>query len=401
MKKKITAIMIVCSLLLTMVPLQAFAAGNEEDALILEASGNTLIVKLKLPNAAGEKLSSVQLSLNLDTGAFLDFQFDQQVAGRAKVYEAYYGQDRRQANVYIAGTEPLFANDTLTIGSIKVEAGGSPAAVGEVQGRSVLAVRGSKVEDMELSDMIDISFTDSDPGSNPGTYNPGGYNPGQPVPGGQRPQEPKDPEFPIVGPEEPGTPGEEASEQEILMPRLLKVQNTASGIKVKWSESTNAAGYYVYRKAPGTRWKRIAAVKDKTKVSYTDKAVKSKNGKTYIYTVKAYQDQKASAYDKAGLKILRLSTPALLKPASKTAAKMLVNWKQNKKATGYQVQYARSADFKEQKVTKTVKPAAKTSKTFTKLERKKTYYVRIRCYKKAGAATYYSAWSTGKKVKIK
>ena len=80
---------------------------------------------------------------------------------------------------------------------------------------------------------------------------------------------------------------------------------------------------------------------------------------------------------------------------------MVVKWKQNKKATGYQIQYARSADFKNQKAAKTIKSASKTSQTITKLKQKKTYYVRIRCYKKAGAAKYYSAWSTAKKVKIK
>ncbi len=46
MKKKITAMIILFSLLLTAIPLQVFAAGNDEDDLILETSGNTLIVKI-------------------------------------------------------------------------------------------------------------------------------------------------------------------------------------------------------------------------------------------------------------------------------------------------------------------------------------------------------------------
>ncbi|MDE7311196.1 MAG: fibronectin type III domain-containing protein [Eubacterium sp.] len=394
MKKKITAIIIVCSLLLTILPLQAFAAGNEEDDLILETSGNTLIVKLKLPNAKYDLLSSVQLSLSLDTGAFSDFQFDQQVTGRAKVYEAYYDQNRSQTNLYIAGTEALFTGDTLTVGSIQVKADGSLALAGIVQCKDVKVVRGTSVEDLNLSNLVEISFGEN--GSQ------GVYNPGLPAPGGQQPQEPKDPEFPLVDPDEPETPVEEpAAGQEIFMPGLLKVQNTASGVTIKWSESSNAVGYYVYRKTASGRWRRIAEVTGRTKVSYTDQSVKSKNGKTYTYTVKAYNGKKASAYDKEGLKIRRLTAPALSAPASKAAAKMLVTWKQNKQATGYQIQYARSADFKKQKVTKNVKSVKKTSQAFTKLTRKKTYYVRIRCYKKAGAATYYSAWSTVKTVKIK
>lgn len=401
MKKKITAMIILFSLLLTAIPLQVFAAGNDEDDLILETSGNTLIVKLELPNAKKEELSSVQLSLNLDAGAFSDFIFDESVTGKAKVYEIYYNQERKQVNLYIAGTKALFNGRSLTIGSVQAEANGSAASSAQVEGKAVKVVRGAVTEDLELSNMTEISLQ-NDGGSNPGTYNPGVYNPGQPVPGGQKPEEPKDPEIPDEDQQEPEAPEDHPEgETAVIAPRLLKIQNAAAGVTVKWSKSSNAAGYYVYRKTAGGRWKRIAAVSGKTKVSYTDQAVKSKNGKTYLYTVKAYNGKKTSTYDKSGIKICRLTAPVLSKPASKSTAKMVVKWKQNKKATGYQIQYARSADFKKQKAAKTIKSASKTSQTITKLKQKKTYYVRIRCYKKAGAAKYYSAWSTAKKVKIK
>ena len=121
----------------------------------------------------------------------------------------------------------------------------------------------------------------------------------------------------------------------------------------------------------------------------------------YIYTVKAYNGDKVSKYSKTGLTIYRLITPTLSKPVSKAAGKMLVTWKQNKKAAGYQIQYARSADFQTQKLTKTVKPAKKTSQTLTKLKNKKTYYVRIRSYMKVNGVNYFSAWSAVKKGKTK
>ncbi len=317
------------------------------------------------------------------------------------MYEIYYNQERKQVNLYIAGTKALFNGRSLTIGSVQVEANGSAASSTQVEGKAVKVVRGAVTEDLELSNMTEISLQ-NDGSSNPGTYNPGVYNPGQPVPGGQKPEEPKDPEIPDEDQQEPEAPDEnQEGETAVIAPRLLKIQNAAAGVTVKWSKSSNAAGYYVYRKTTGGRWKRIAAVSGKTKVSYTDQAVKSKNGKTYLYTVKAYNGKKTSTYDKSGIKICRLTAPVLSKPASKSTAKMVVKWKQNKKATGYQIQYARSADFKNQKAAKTIKSASKTSQTITKLKQKKTYYVRIRCYKKAGAAKYYSAWSTAKKVKIK
>ena len=45
--------------------------------------------------------------------------------------------------------------------------------------------------------------------------------------------------------------------------------------------------------------------------------------------------------------------------------------------------------------------SSKKSYVINKLKKKKTYYVRIRTYKKEGSTTYYSAWSNQKKVKIK
>ena len=56
-------------------------------------------------------------------------------------------------------------------------------------------------------------------------------------------------------------------------------------------------------------------------------------------------------------------------------------------------------------VNKPTKPAKVTVKTTSytikKLKKKKTYYVRIRTYKKVSGKTYYSGWSSVKKVKIK
>jgi hypothetical protein len=41
------------------------------------------------------------------------------------------------------------------------------------------------------------------------------------------------------------------------------------------------------------------------------------------------------------------------------------------------------------------------SKKITGLKAKKTYYVRIRTYKKVDGKTYYSSWSKASKVKTK
>ena len=75
-------------------------------------------------------------------------------------------------------------------------------------------------------------------------------------------------------------------------------------------------------------------------------------------------------------------------------------WKKGSGITGYHVQYSLKKNFKGAK-TITVKKAKKTSTIIKKLKKKKTYYVRVRTYKKVGSKTYSSSWSKPKKVKIK
>ena len=194
-KRKITAAILAFALLLAMMPVPASAAGAGQDDLVLEASGSTLTVKLTLPNAKDEKLSSLQLGLELDAGSFSEFQFDQAVTGKAKTYEAYYDADNRQINLYIAGTAPLFTSDTLTIGSVSVYSGGNASA--EASGRDVMVVRGTALEDMELSASAAITFGTDQP-----VYTPGGsYYPGSsPQTPSTGPQQPSVPEQPVVTP---------------------------------------------------------------------------------------------------------------------------------------------------------------------------------------------------------
>lgn len=80
--------------------------------------------------------------------------------------------------------------------------------------------------------------------------------------------------------------------------------------------------------------------------------------------------------------------------------KMTVKWSKNSKVTGYQIQYSTSSKFTSAK-TVTVKSYKTTSKTISKLTKKKKYYVRIRTYKTVSGKTYYSSWSGAKSVTIK
>lgn len=82
----------------------------------------------------------------------------------------------------------------------------------------------------------------------------------------------------------------------------------------------------------------------------------------------------------------------------KTAA---VVWKRDKKASGYQVQYSLSKKFAGSKTkVKTVSKNKTTRLELKKLKTRKTYYVRVRSYKKAGNSKVYGNWSKVKSVKV-
>ena len=77
--------------------------------------------------------------------------------------------------------------------------------------------------------------------------------------------------------------------------------------------------------------------------------------------------------------------------------KLTASWKKASEADGYQIQYAPNKKFKKAK-SKTVKS---TSVTLKKLQKKKTYFVRVRAYKAVDGKKAYGKWSSVKKVKIK
>lgn len=97
---------------------------------------------------------------------------------------------------------------------------------------------------------------------------------------------------------------------------------------------------------------------------------------------------------------IRLKVPATtIHKLKKGRARFKVTWKKAAGVSGYQIRYSRKASMKGAKKKKAGK--SKASLTVKKLTRKKTYYVQVRCYKKANGYTYYSAWSKKKKVRVK
>lgn len=80
---------------------------------------------------------------------------------------------------------------------------------------------------------------------------------------------------------------------------------------------------------------------------------------------------------------------------------MTVTWKRDKSAKGYQITYAQSKNFKKGKKNITITKNKTTKKTIKKLKTGKTYYVKVRAYKKSGSKKVYGAYGKVKAVKVK
>ena len=137
---------------------------------------------------------------------------------------------------------------------------------------------------------------------------------------------------------------------------------------------------------------KVATVNSKGKVT-----VKGTGKATITVTAKA-----TSTYSKCVKKITVYGVPKKPEMKKLTAGKkkFTVQWKKDKKADGYQVQYSTDKKFK--KNVKSVNVSKKTTKaTVKKLKKGKTYRVRVRSYKKINGKKYYSGGGKVKSVKVK
>ena len=95
----------------------------------------------------------------------------------------------------------------------------------------------------------------------------------------------------------------------------------------------------------------------------------------------------------------KVGSPKLTAEKGKKDA-LTLSWKAGKGIDGYEIEYGLKKDFKGAKKIK-IKGAKNDEYEIKKLTAKKTYYVRIRAWKKAKGKMYYSAWSKTLSKKVK
>lgn len=178
-----------------------------------------------------------------------------------------------------------------------------------------------------------------------------------------------------------------------ITPKLISAKQTEKGIAIQWSYSSDADGYYVYRKNKSGDYKKIATVKGKSKLTYTDTEAYSSYNNTY--TVRAYNANGLSRYITKGVSAYYIPTPKL-SSAKNTASGIKVTWKKVSTATNYNIYRRKKGESYWEHVGKVSK--SKLYFTDTDVSNKQTYYYTVRAYDKNGISDYNKSGVGTKRV---
>ena len=178
----------------------------------------------------------------------------------------------------------------------------------------------------------------------------------------------------------------------VAAPKLTKIANESSGVRVYWSKVSGADGYYLYRRVAGSKtWTKVATIKKGSTTSYLDK--KASAGKTYEYIIKCYDGSTPSAAAAKVIKIKRLTVPKLVSAKSSKTG-ITVKWGKVAGAEGYLV-YRKTGKGSWVQLTK-VEGNAKVSFVDKSAKKGKTYTYTVRAYSGSYKSSYNSKGLTVK-----
>ena len=158
---------------------------------------------------------------------------------------------------------------------------------------------------------------------------------------------------------------------QLSTPKLTKISNSSTGVRIDWTKVGGAQAYIVYRKSGSGSWKKIGETKN---VAYTDKTAKS--GTKYYYAVKAKSNIGISTLSKS-LSTVYLSVPTF-KTSKNTQNSITLQWSKVTGATGYKVYQYSSSKGKFVEIT----TVTGTSYKKIKLKPGTTYKFKVKAYKK-------------------
>ena len=136
------------------------------------------------------------------------------------------------------------------------------------------------------------------------------------------------------------------------------------------------------------------SAKGGTKVTEKTKVSNSSDHTLYAQWTKNGDETTGEMVTVSKETIVTKSSVILSLKQTKKGRKIKVKFNKFKGATGYQIQYSTSKNFKK----KTSVSTKKTTATTKKLKKGKRYYVRVRAYIKSGKKKYYGKWSAAKRT---
>ena len=193
--------------------------------------------------------------------------------------------------------------------------------------------------------------------------------------------------------------GEILTQQEttvVTAPLIEAKADDKGGITVSWKKVGYAEGYTVYRKnSSNEEWQRVADVKGKDTISWTDTT--GEMCTAYTYTVSAYMNENGKTitgdFDSKGVTATVLPAVVILKNAVDNGKNGVdVTWEKVTGATGYRI-YRKTADTG-WKGLATVKPDSATTYTDTSAAAGITYTYTVRAYKTVNGKDVYGGFDT-------
>lgn len=188
----------------------------------------------------------------------------------------------------------------------------------------------------------------------------------------------------------------------VAAPRVgCKVEN--GRLTIKWSELSRADGYVIYRyNAKSKSYKKLASVSGKKNTIYTSKFTA---GSTPDIKVRGYEKVKGKSriYGKYSVIVkyksdLEMSGKVTAK--SKRKEQATISWKKAGGADGYQVYRSTKKDGTYKRV-ETLRGNAEVKLVDEDLKSKKTYYYKVRAYRKGAGKKVYGRFSSAVSVKVK
>lgn len=163
---------------------------------------------------------------------------------------------------------------------------------------------------------------------------------------------------------------------------LKTTASTANSVTLKWNKQNYVAGYQIVKYDPN---KKVYVQVKRVSPNTTSCTVTGLNASTaYHFKVRAFtqlSDKKTNYYGAYSSDVAIATTPIRLTLTSvvKSGNTINVEWKKTK-SSGYQIFYSTDSKFKKNVKCITVKGGNKTSYKIKNINKKSTYYVKVRAY---------------------